>query len=196
MAGVFRLARVRRALVIVALPFAVLPAVASADSLVLASHQGGVYNYNYVTSGSDFPNAIGTMFVLSGLSGVSSASLSGPLFGSGCGVFLFASATSTSVTVSNRFDDACVFSPGTYGTLQVNSTVTTPGTVNWTIENNFGADGNTTGTTQGPVSQGNSANAKLCQKNGWQSLYRSTGEPFASQDDCVAYAAKGGTLMP
>jgi hypothetical protein len=41
---------------------------------------------------------------------------------------------------------------------------------------------------------GNSANAKLCQKNGWQTLYRSDGSAFASEEDCVSYAAQGGTL--
>jgi len=40
---------------------------------------------------------------------------------------------------------------------------------------------------------GNSANAKLCQKNGWQTLARSTGQPFANEQDCVSYGAKGGT---
>lgn len=40
---------------------------------------------------------------------------------------------------------------------------------------------------------GNSGNAKLCQKDGWQSLYTSTGG-FSSEDECVAYAAQGGTL--
>ena len=43
---------------------------------------------------------------------------------------------------------------------------------------------------------GNSANAKLCQKGGWQTLVRADGSPFASQGDCVSYAAQGGTLAP
>jgi len=43
---------------------------------------------------------------------------------------------------------------------------------------------------------GNSANAKLCQKGGWQTLVRSEGGSFASEQDCVAYAAKGGSLLP
>src|SRR4029079_6043744 len=41
---------------------------------------------------------------------------------------------------------------------------------------------------------GNSANAKLCQKNGWVTLYRSDGNPFANEGACLAYAAKGGTF--
>jgi hypothetical protein len=41
---------------------------------------------------------------------------------------------------------------------------------------------------------GNSANAQLCQKGGWQSLHTSTGGAFKNQGDCVSYAAKGGTI--
>jgi hypothetical protein len=41
---------------------------------------------------------------------------------------------------------------------------------------------------------GNSANAKQCQKNGWMSLIRSDGTSFTSEEDCVSYAAQGGTL--
>ena len=41
---------------------------------------------------------------------------------------------------------------------------------------------------------GNSPNAKLCQKNGWKTLFRSDGSSFANQDECVSYAAKGATL--
>jgi len=41
---------------------------------------------------------------------------------------------------------------------------------------------------------GNSANAKLCQKNGWKSLYHSDGTGFANQDDCVSYGAQGGVI--
>jgi hypothetical protein len=43
---------------------------------------------------------------------------------------------------------------------------------------------------------GNAANAKQCQKNGWQSLVTSTGSTFGSQQECVAYAATGGALYP
>src|SRR5262249_26774680 len=37
---------------------------------------------------------------------------------------------------------------------------------------------------------------KLCQKGGWQSLVTSTGSTFASEEQCVAYAATGGALYP
>ena len=43
---------------------------------------------------------------------------------------------------------------------------------------------------------GNSANAKLCQKNGWMNQVRSDGTSFNNEDECVSYGAKGGTLMP
>lgn len=49
--------------------------------------------------------------------------------------------------------------------------------------------------TAGGGNGGNSANAKLCQKGGWQSLYRSDGSSFANQGQCVSYAAKGGALL-
>jgi hypothetical protein len=41
---------------------------------------------------------------------------------------------------------------------------------------------------------GNSANAKLCQKGGWENWVRQDQTPFANQDDCVAYTAMGGRL--
>lgn len=44
------------------------------------------------------------------------------------------------------------------------------------------------------VGGGNSPNAKLCQKNGWLGLVSSTGDSFASEEECVSYAAQGGTL--
>src|SRR5436190_24334108 len=47
-----------------------------------------------------------------------------------------------------------------------------------------------------PGSADNSANAKLCQKGGWQKLQGSDGRRFASEDACVSYAAKGGKLVP
>lgn len=45
---------------------------------------------------------------------------------------------------------------------------------------------------------GNSANAKACQKGGWQSLARSEDPRFAfgKQGDCVSYGAQGGVIVP
>jgi hypothetical protein len=41
---------------------------------------------------------------------------------------------------------------------------------------------------------GNSANAKLWQKGGWQTLLGTNGS-FTSEEACVAFAAQGGTLV-
>jgi len=43
---------------------------------------------------------------------------------------------------------------------------------------------------------GNSANARLCQKGGWEDLVRKEdGTAFKNQGKCVSYAARGGMLM-
>jgi uncharacterized repeat protein (TIGR01451 family) len=42
---------------------------------------------------------------------------------------------------------------------------------------------------------GNSLNAKLCQKNGWTSLYTRSGEAFSSESACTTYGAQGGQLI-
>jgi hypothetical protein len=41
---------------------------------------------------------------------------------------------------------------------------------------------------------GNSNNAKLCQKAGWQTLMDSSTAPFADEDACVSYGAHGGAI--
>jgi hypothetical protein len=41
---------------------------------------------------------------------------------------------------------------------------------------------------------GNSANAKLCQKDGWMNSVRSDGTSFSGPGECVSYGAHGGTL--
>jgi hypothetical protein len=43
---------------------------------------------------------------------------------------------------------------------------------------------------------GNSADAQLCQQNGWMNLLRSDGTTFSNTGDCVSYGAHGGTLHP
>jgi hypothetical protein len=42
---------------------------------------------------------------------------------------------------------------------------------------------------------GNSANAKLCQKGGWQTVEGDDGTGFASNDECTSFAASGGVLF-
>jgi hypothetical protein len=41
---------------------------------------------------------------------------------------------------------------------------------------------------------GNSANAKLCQKGGWQNLMSSNAAQFTSEDQCTSYGAQGGAI--
>jgi hypothetical protein len=43
---------------------------------------------------------------------------------------------------------------------------------------------------------GNSANAKLCQKGGWVDQQGFDGTQFTSEEQCVAFAAAGGTIVP
>ena len=50
-------------------------------------------------------------------------------------------------------------------------------------------------TTPAGAARGNSANAKLCQKGGWKTLFRSDGSTFANQGACVSYGAKGNTIL-
>jgi hypothetical protein len=50
--------------------------------------------------------------------------------------------------------------------------------------------------TAGNGNGGNSANAKLCQKGGWQNLVRADQTAFKNEGDCVSYGAKGETLTP
>jgi hypothetical protein len=42
---------------------------------------------------------------------------------------------------------------------------------------------------------GNSPNAKLCQKGGWQTLYTRDGTPFGSETQCASYGAQGGQII-
>jgi hypothetical protein len=51
---------------------------------------------------------------------------------------------------------------------------------------------------KGGNANGNSQNAKRCQKGGWATLARAEDPivPFATQDACVSYGARGGQLVP
>src|SRR5262245_7261839 len=42
---------------------------------------------------------------------------------------------------------------------------------------------------------GNSANAQMCQQNGWMNLARADGTAFTNAGDCTSYGAQGGTLF-
>jgi len=43
---------------------------------------------------------------------------------------------------------------------------------------------------------GNAPNAKACHKGGWETLVRIDGTDFQDEEECVAYGAKGGVLVP
>jgi hypothetical protein len=121
-------------------------------SITLASHSGGVFDYNLVTDNSGITlNPNFPVIVLSGLSGVTGASVSGTLAGLGNGFcsLQVSSFNSTSVTVSNGNLGICAFGSNiSIGTLEVDSSISTVGTVNFALEN---STPNGSGTTQGPV---------------------------------------------
>jgi len=53
----------------------------------------------------------------------------------------------------------------------------------------------TVGVASATADGGNSVNAQLCQKGGWQSTaFTESGGTFGSEAECVAYAAHGGTI--
>src|SRR5262249_3742428 len=52
----------------------------------------------------------------------------------------------------------------------------------------------TVGGAGASAEDGNSVNAKLCRKGGWQSAFTQSGVAFASEAQCSAYAAGGGTV--
>jgi len=45
-----------------------------------------------------------------------------------------------------------------------------------------------------PAQAANDANAKHCQKDGWQLWVRADQTPFQNQGECASYGAHGGTL--
>ena len=147
---------------------------------------GSVYNYVLTISpdGEGLTFVISQRIVLSGLSGVTGASLSGDLAdtsgtlnGNAENCIFKASFTKTTVTIeyigidSNAEIMCKIQRPGSYGTLQVTSTSTTAGTINFAIKSII------VGTTRGPVGpafagtpgeancQGDSISA-LAQQNG------------------------------
>ncbi|HEY8772986.1 MAG TPA: hypothetical protein VIM05_00330 [Gaiellaceae bacterium] len=50
----------------------------------------------------------------------------------------------------------------------------------------------TVGVSTATAGGGNSDNAKLCQKGGWQDWVRADLTPFVNTGGCVSYAARGG----
>jgi PEP-CTERM motif len=116
----------------------------SAAVITFTSSSGGVYDYGMlVSSGESVTFHAGDSIVLSGLSGVTGASVSAVMLASG----FTASFTSTSATFTEMTGFATDFvGLGTYQSLVVDSSVLTTGTVNYNIQNNT-----FTGTVDGPV---------------------------------------------
>jgi len=112
----------------------------AASIMLLPSSGGGVYDYELTLVGSEhvgFGLDPGTTITLSGLSGVTGASVEFPLDT----VFSVKSFNPSSVVYVTALGATLINS---VGTLVVDSSVLTPGTVDFSI----GAAG---GTTQGPV---------------------------------------------
>jgi hypothetical protein len=122
-----------------------------AASITLTSSGGGVYNYGLtVSSGQAVTFAPGDTITLSGLSGVTGAPDStGPDFDGFFPVFTVGSVTPSSVVFQKSFPNSLrIGVAGTFGTLVVDSSVLTLGTVNFSIQSVAGGG---SGTTQGPV---------------------------------------------
>jgi hypothetical protein len=115
--------------------------------LTLTSSAGGVYDYGVVVPPHEAITFNNDTITLSGLSGVTEASVSDALTD-----FTVKSVTPSSVVYASPLD--IIFSNGgstplTVGTLVVDSSVLTLGTVDFSMQT---ADfGTVTGTTQGPV---------------------------------------------
>ncbi len=130
-----------------------------AQTLTLFRFGNGVYDYELTApAGGTITLAPGTAIVLSGLSGVTGATVSGGLTNGGadpegCGLRLvWFTSTKVALTQPNGLS-VCVFatpsssSPGQFPTLEVTAPSTTLGTVKFTL---YAVGGNVTGTIQGP----------------------------------------------
>ena len=128
------------------------PAWCNPVSLVLASNSGGVYDYSLTfgsTTVSFFPGDGISLSLMNGVTGASVVPGSLLFLGFGSG---FLGATSTATTadyILSTGDDTYITGPGTFGTLVVDSSVLTLGTINYSI---LTEQGTFTGTAQGPVS--------------------------------------------
>jgi hypothetical protein len=121
-----------------------------AESITLISSGGGMYDYVL-----DVPPPFQVSFnpdatvTLSGLSGVTGASVG--IFPQSDLAFCFSSSftpSSVVLTQTQVSNTGCGFLPGTSGTLTVDSSVLTLGTVDFNMQTQAGP---VSGTTQGPV---------------------------------------------
>lgn len=129
----------------------------SQSSISLVGQSGGTYTYQISPGGQTWDGT--PVLVLSGLQGVTGASVSSDLVNGNAGcVFSVSLVTSTTVALSvtaNNFTNGqptCSTNESTYGTLTITSTVTTAGTVNFKFEHSWWYDGSPlTGTVTGPT---------------------------------------------
>jgi hypothetical protein len=126
------------------------PTNALAALITLTSSSGGVYDYGLTLGANERVSFnLNQTITLSGLSGVTGASVADSLAE---GDFTVSSVTSTSAvfaqTVFASFGFVAI-GPSTFGTLVVDSSVLTTGTVDFAMETTTGP---ITGTVEGPVS--------------------------------------------
>jgi hypothetical protein len=123
-----------------------------ADAITLTSSSGGVYDYGLTVTSPVIVFDQDRTITLSGLSGVTGASVTG-LLGSGFNgpLFTVSSFTETSTVFANtNYALIELAGPLTYGTLVVDSSVLTTGTVDFSMVTSN--EGTVTGTVRGPVS--------------------------------------------
>jgi hypothetical protein len=123
-----------------------------ASSITLTSSGGGVYDYG-LTLGPDESvlfahNATITLSGLSGVTGASTASTLDSCFSVSSSTPSSVVYAETKVPVGCSFPNIDPFSPVTRGTLVVDSSVLTLGTVDFSMQTSAGP---VSGTTQGPV---------------------------------------------
>ena len=115
----------------------------AAPSITLTSSGGGIYDYALTHEFGETTDFAGGTITLSGLSGVTGASLGNDLVATGITV---SSVTQSSVVYKTPFLTIFI---DTLGDLVVDSSVLTLGTIDFSMQTaNFGT---VTGTTQGPV---------------------------------------------
>ncbi len=126
-----------------------LPALASATSIVLTSISGGTYNYGVtVAPGETVLFGAGQTITFTNLAGVTGGSTSNTL-GTFFSVSSFTPSSVTFITSSGGGLQNTSNFAVTFGYLTINSTVTTPGDVNYSMQTQN--QGTVNGVTQGPA---------------------------------------------
>jgi hypothetical protein len=117
-----------------------------ATTPTLTSSSSGIYDYGLVVDASGVTFDQHQTITLSGLSGVTGASVSGDLSFAG---FSVSSFTSDSVVFAQGvFGSSGFAGPSTFGTFVIDSSVLTTGTVAYSMETDSGT---LSGTVDGPV---------------------------------------------